>query len=68
MTTEFKNDDFEIYFLQNQPLILKALYAIVVFSAAIEFFTYAWPTDNLMNMVMIFHGNDIIVIIITMSR
>ncbi|KAF3428088.1 hypothetical protein E2986_11935 [Frieseomelitta varia] len=38
--------------IANQPLILKALYAIVVFSAAIEFFMYAWPTENLMNMNM----------------
>ncbi|CAL7939843.1 unnamed protein product [Xylocopa violacea] len=34
----------------KQPLPLKALYAIVVFSASVELFMYAWPADNLMRM------------------
>ncbi|XP_026294942.1 uncharacterized protein LOC102654452 [Apis mellifera] len=38
--------------LRNQPLILKALYAIVVFSASVELFMYAWPADSLMHMVI----------------
>ncbi|CAK9817923.1 Odorant receptor 67a [Anthophora quadrimaculata] len=36
--------------IANQPLLLKALYAIVVFSASVELFMYAWPADSLMRM------------------
>ncbi|XP_043803347.1 uncharacterized protein LOC122720616 [Apis laboriosa] len=38
--------------IANQPLALKALYAIVVFSASVELFMYAWPADSLMHMVI----------------
>ncbi|XP_029038287.1 putative odorant receptor 85d [Osmia bicornis bicornis] len=34
----------------DQPLPLKILYAIIVFSASVELFMYAWPADNLMRM------------------
>ncbi|XP_043251698.1 uncharacterized protein LOC122396965 [Colletes gigas] len=34
----------------NQPLLLKALYALVVFSASLELFMYAWPADTLIHM------------------
>ncbi|XP_068972063.1 odorant receptor 13a-like [Bombus flavifrons] len=36
--------------IANQPLILKTLYAIVVFSASVELFMYAWPADGMMRM------------------
>ncbi|CAK9821662.1 Odorant receptor 13a, partial [Anthophora retusa] len=36
--------------IANQSLLLKALYAIVVFSASVELFMYAWPADSLMRM------------------
>ncbi|XP_026669998.1 uncharacterized protein LOC113464436 [Ceratina calcarata] len=54
--------------IANQPLLLKALYAIVVFSASLELFMYAWPTDQLMGMSnkiaddaydMSWHENDV---------
>nr|XP_012152350.1 PREDICTED: uncharacterized protein LOC105664057 [Megachile rotundata] len=34
----------------KQPLLLKGLYAVIVFSASVELFMYAWPADNLMRM------------------
>ncbi|XP_053997413.1 uncharacterized protein LOC128886498 isoform X1 [Hylaeus anthracinus] len=34
----------------SQPLPLKALYALVVFSASVELFMYAWPANNLIQM------------------
>ncbi|XP_076682513.1 uncharacterized protein LOC143376271 [Andrena cerasifolii] len=34
----------------KQPLPMKALYALVVFSASVELFMYAWPADNLIHM------------------
>lgn len=37
---------------QKQPLPIKALYALVVFSASVELFMYAWPADNLIHMVI----------------
>ncbi|XP_076763150.1 uncharacterized protein LOC143430660 [Xylocopa sonorina] len=36
--------------ITKQPLPLKALYAIVVFSASVELFMYAWPADTLTHM------------------
>ncbi|XP_050582196.1 uncharacterized protein LOC126918380 [Bombus affinis] len=36
--------------IANQPLILKTLYATVVFSASVELFMYAWPADGMMRM------------------
>ncbi|XP_076237905.1 uncharacterized protein LOC143181408 [Calliopsis andreniformis] len=34
----------------NQPLLLKVIYAVVVFSASVELFMYAWPADTLIDV------------------